>query len=150
MSALARTPFMPPLNSLWMLTRDVPVTEALLNRYDNDTLQQSAGLVSLNDWLNREGNRNSEGWVPRWHEFNKEQLERLAPTLPAGTIISFNRYHASNSGDVAITLQFYRSPDPRFTPKKRGGKGKGAMRFYVNLDEFNSLGEMEPFDGSTP
>jgi hypothetical protein len=59
------------------------------------------------------------------------------------SVVSFNRYHASTWGDVQMTLQFITSPDPMLTPKKQGGKGKGHMRFYVDLDELNSLGELE-------
>jgi hypothetical protein len=146
----ARIPFMPPLNSLWVFKHDLVMPHSIISRYGNDMFEACYGLKNLHVWLDETGKRNDPDWVPQWHAFNATQLAALNAVIPAGTVVSFNRYHASNSGDVQMTLQFYRSPDPRLTPKKRGGKGKGPMRFYVNLDEFNSLGEMEPFDEGQP
>ena len=111
---------MPPLNSLWVFTEDWPLPSGMVTRYGNEELFKT--------------------------NLGQAQLNEMGPVIPAGTVVSFNRYHASNSGDVQMTLQFYRSPNPYMTPKKRGGKGKGPMRFYLNLEEFNSLGEMLPFD----
>ena len=136
---------MPPLNSLWVFTQDWAVPALCLTRYGNDTLKESFGAPDLHKWLEGRADRDSGKWVEHWHAFNNAEVAKINPIIPAGTVVSFNRYHASNSGDVEMTLQFHSSPAKHLTPKKRKGTGKGHMRFYLNLDEFNSLGEMEPF-----
>ena len=139
-----RTPFMPPLNSKWRLTRDVELPTSFLKRYANqDLVDHRYALKTVHQWLDEPGNRTTDQeWIKNWHAFDATQRPETF-LIPAGTVVSFNRYHASNSGDVQMTLQFIASPDLMLTPKKQGGKGKGHMRFYVNLDEFNSLGELE-------
>lgn len=136
-----RAPFMPPLNSRWRLTQDVIMPDSFFYRIDNES---ALGLPSAWSWLSAENRTREEG--NKWVEDYQAYLRSLWPdgvVIPAGTVVSFNRYHASNSGDMQMTLHFIISPDPRLTPRKRGGKGKGRMRFYLNLDEFNSLGELE-------
>jgi hypothetical protein len=138
---MIKTPFMPPLNSKWRLTNDVRMPDNFFTRQDH---QVTFGIMGAWDWL-KSVNRDKEpgkDWIPDYQAYEKTVWPD-GLTIPAGTVISFNRYHASNSGWVQITLQFIASPDPRLTPKKRGGKGKGPMRFYVKLDEFNMLGELE-------
>lgn len=147
-----RIPFMPPLNSFWRFKSDFALLD-IADRYGNgDTFQ-----CELSQWPEFKDFDWSKGqweWTPAKHEaydkWKEEQLARYGGCIPAGTVVSFNRYHASNSGDVQMTLQFYSSPNPFLTPKKRGGKGKGPMRFYINLDQFNLLGEMEAVDVQNP
>lgn len=142
---------MPPLNSMWVFTQDFPLTNEIIKRYQNDVFEESFGLTNLHVWIAEVGNPQfGDKWPPEWHKMRDAEITELNAVIPAGTVVSFNRYHASNSGDVQMTLQFYRSPDLRLTPKKRGGTGRGPMRFYLNLAEFNSLGDMEPFDEENP
>jgi hypothetical protein len=143
-----KTPFMPPLNSWWRLVNEVKFPFVGITYGNDEFLDNMFGTLRPHEWLNANpGMRDDNGsiWVPLYHQY---LADKRPPELviPAGTVFSFNRYHASNSGAVNMTLQFIASPDPFLTPKKRGGKGKGAMRFYVNLDQFNSLGEMQQVD----
>jgi len=129
---------MPPLNSRWRLLNDWALPNDLRDDYCNRDMfgtgtrdwQKAHNLVGQypTDWLDR-----YLAWVA-----TKDHI-----IVPAGTVFQFNRYHASNSGGVQITLQFIVSPDPALTPRKRGGKGRGFMRLYLQLENFNSLGEME-------
>jgi hypothetical protein len=133
---MIRIPFMPPLNSWWRLTGDVNLPRRFVDAYDNNDLMDHVhGLPGYHGYTGTDN----------YYTWRRTQLPDQF-LIPAGTVISFNRYHASNSGDVTMTLQFIASPDALLTPKKRGGKGKGPMRFYVNLDEFNLLGELEAME----
>lgn len=152
----------PPLDSQWRLLGDWPVPLTFLNRYDNVEMKKNFGVEIDNlDWpeyrngLGPNETYHAYGWrqadptrYDRCREWQQEQLRNMdsPPCLPKGTVIVFDRYHASHSGDHAITVRVLTSPNLLITPKKMGGKGKGKMRCYFHISELNSMPEVEPCD----
>jgi hypothetical protein len=131
-----RKPFLPPLGSRWRLPFAHPLSPSILNVYSGQdfrmNIRQVHGVVQPPDVV-----------YPAFQGLATVPNPAL-DFLPADTIIQFNRYHVSNSGENEITLEVLFSPNPWLIPRNRGGKGKGKMRFYVRLEDLNEFPEMEP------
>ena len=142
--------FLPPLDSMWETTGDWRVVRSFTGRYGNGEFMLNMGLAaSASDWPHRDL---AKGW--NWDDQMRadysawvdEQLNSPQAIIPAGSIFSMERYHVSRSGEDEVTLKMYRSPRLEICPRKRGGKGKGMMRFYVSLAEFNTFPELQEFE----
>lgn len=140
----------PPLDSQWRLKADWQVPMSFLDRYDNEEMRKNFGInIHPYDWPEYPDPRPTYGWWDdakreRFNEWKEEQIKANPALMPAGTVIVFDRYHASHSGDHAITVRVLTSPNLLITPKKMGGKGKGKMRCYFHIEELNTMPEVEP------
>ena len=139
--------FLPPIDSQWRLSADWAMRPALAMASDNLTTMFGFNKYPFKDWedaTNSTTNTGDSSWVEPYHKWLDEECDRRGgSTLPKGTVFSVERYHVSRSGEDQITLMLKASPEPRFEPKKRGGKLKGHGRFYVYLADFNSMPELE-------
>lgn len=149
----------PPLDSQWRLKDDWQVPLSFFDRYDNAEIKKNFGLdyLDAHEWpeyknsLSGNESYHAYSWWDqdpgrreRFAEWKKEKVKDNPPMFPKGTVIVFDRYHASHSGDHAITVRVLTSPNLLITPKKMGGKGKGKMRCYFHINELNSMPEIEP------
>jgi hypothetical protein len=146
---------MPPIDSMWRLTADVPLRAGMLGGYHNEELRTNLGASARTaDWSEYEtvpgkpyavsGFWDAPGRRDRFKAWEAEQFKGLV--LAKGTVLRFERYHVSRSGEEQITLMILVSPDQRINPKKMGGKAKGKGRVYLWVEDFNNLGELEPVD----
>ncbi len=131
---------LPPLDSEWKLMKDVPMSADFF-AYKNSYLS-NIFRTELTDWPGYATAKTGPGfdWAP-YHEWRKKQIE--SHVLPAGTLIVFDRYHISHSGEDEITIRILSCPDARISPKKAGGLGKGPSRVYIGLATLNTFGDME-------
>ena len=142
--------FAPPLDTMWRFLDDWTSPPAFMERRDNfETLHGEKGYM-IPEWKKATGDNTDgesqgpNGWVARMNAWQDEQRRlRGVPQFVAGTIVVFDRYHISHSGDHAITLRVLISPEPLLTPRKQGGKMKGAGRIYLKVDELNTFPELE-------
>lgn len=141
-------PFLPPLDSLWELTEDWQVPVPFMTRYGNTEFAQCMGIdITLGAWPKYgPGYTWDDAARAEWIEWRNQRMAEGDATIPAGSIFSMERYHVSRSGEDEVTLKMYRSPRLEISPKKRGGKGKGHMRFYVSLAEFNTFPILKGFE----
>lgn len=147
------TPCMPALDSMWRLTRDMPLRGAMVTSYHNAELRANLGVdVSVSAWGERPDGSNYD-WREkdptrrdRYKAWQNQTLAAANAVFPAGTIIRIERYHVSRSGEDQTTIMLMTSPDPRLCPKKMGGRMKGKGRVYLWLEDFNNLGPVEPVD----
>jgi hypothetical protein len=142
--------WLPPLGSRWELTEDWTLPRSAVTRYDNMDFVKNFGLLSFAEWPEYVNNRGNWLWDDtkraRYDEWQEEMQLKARAIFPAGTSIQFNRYHVSNSGEDLITMEIVRSPDKRLMIKKRGGTGKGKMRFYTSLAELNTFPELKEYE----
>ena len=142
--------FVPPLDTAWRFTKDWAAPQSFLDRHDNqETLK---GTTFMKQWaayckIEQYPGYNTPGyadWLKNFNAWREEQEQaRGFPQFLSGTVVVFDRYHVSHSGDHAITLRVLASPDPLLTPKKLKGKMTGAGRIYLKIDELNTFPPME-------
>lgn len=144
--------FAPPLDTAWRLTADWTAPKALVDRYGNDEFVFNiTGDLTIPAWEKETGDVTNGPWTTRFHEWKASKELAADPIrLPKGTVIVFDRYHISHSGDHAITCRVLASPELRFVNKKNGGKGKGKMRFYLHVEELNTFPPVEQVDDIKP
>jgi len=140
--------FLPPIDSQWRLSADWHPRPELALYDDNLTTMYGFDKHPWKDWEKATGKTtNGSDWVIHYQAWrDQEILKRGGPVIAKGTVFSVERYHVSRSGEDQITLMFKASPDPRFEPKKRGGKMRGNGRFYLWLADFNTIPELEELD----
>ncbi|MET0375932.1 MAG: hypothetical protein ABW128_16960 [Rhizorhabdus sp.] len=141
--------FAPPLDTIWRLLDLWDPPESFMDRADNDeTLYGEKGYYfkefEAETGMKVIGVPPLTLWVPHFKQWTADRrLKRGLPQFKTGTVITFDRYHISHSGDHAITLRVLASPDPLLTPRKQGGKMRGAGRLYFKVEELNTLPDME-------
>lgn len=141
-------PFMPPIDSWWRLTEDMhfDMLEVITYKSEDFYVSYFGGYGHVN-WVEQTGETLTGDWPTRYWAWENERTKD-GVTLPKGTVLQFDRYHVSRSGEDQITLMVIKSPNEKINPKKMGGKAKGKMRFYLSLKVFNRLGEMEQVNGT--
>jgi len=136
--------FLPPLDSVWRFTYNWTPPERFLKLYDNrETLFGYKSLIEA--WEKATGDKTAPGEerVKRFHAWEDAHVKADPPQFLVGTVIRFERYHVSRSGEDCITIMMVAAPDERINPKKNGGKMKGKGRLYLTLAGLNTLPVME-------
>lgn len=143
-------PFAPPLDSQWRLTLDWTPSAAFMdNRENSKTLFDddfSTRWREFNKIKPHPGHTSPgyEQWSKDYDDYCKtKRASRSTPKFEAGTVIVFDRYHVSHSGDHAITIRILAAPDPLLHPKKLKGLMKGPGRLYLKVSDLNSLPPLE-------
>jgi hypothetical protein len=64
------------------------------------------------------------------------QLPHILATLPAGTMLSFDRYYIRQGAEAfdSVTFKIEKCPDPKFNMS-----GKACRRFWARLQEVNEI-----------
>ena len=130
------TPFLPPLDSMWRLTQDSASLTETVNSYYN---------WDFGRMLRAQEDRGKNEDYAAFLDRTVRKPGAAPDVLPAGTVIVFDRYHVSRSGEDQITIRIFASPNLNITPRKQGGKGKGKMQVYLSLADINGLGPLDPF-----
>lgn len=139
--------FIPPLDTVVKLLRDVPIRRTLLTDYDSEIGPSMFPDVPLtaHQWLKHHHPKHTGAWSQAMRDDHDAYIKGKigTPVFPAGTVFVFDRYHVSHSGTEQITVRLLASPDPRLTPRKAGGTLKGKGRLYLTVKDLNTFGEVE-------
>jgi hypothetical protein len=140
--------FLPPLDSQWRLAEDWASSDRFKNDSDNEETLWSQPKYNFDAFTKATGISTvgaGSTWVEAYHEWRKSEREARGfdGNLPSGTVLQIERYHVSRSGENQITVKVVASPSQFLTPKKLKGQMRGAGRLYFNLDDFNTLPELE-------
>jgi hypothetical protein len=144
--------FLPPLDSVWRLKADFQLTKSFVQTYDNEEFVGNLDVnTRFSTWPTYANHTGQWVWTDELRaEHDKWITDQITDkaVIPVDSVVVFDRYHVSHSGENQITLRLLGSPDPRLRNKKNGGTGKGKMRFYVHLDDLNTFPELEAVDAA--